>query len=220
MENYILILLAYLIGSIPFALIVGKLKSGADVRNYGSGNLGATNSILVLGKKAGVIVLLGDVGKGVLATTLPALFQSNVNPIYIGVAVVLGHCFPVFAGFRGGKAVATTAGVLISYNPLMFLVGYGVFFIVMYLTKYVFMGSLSIGVALSMFSLYIGDQGLVLLFILFSFFMVYLHRVNITNYLANKEVKITEKKRIRKYQEDMQREFAGDIEIVNQDSGA
>nr|WP_246593970.1 glycerol-3-phosphate 1-O-acyltransferase PlsY [Evansella tamaricis] len=218
MGDLSLILLAYLIGSIPFALVVGKLKYGADVRNFGSGNLGATNSVLVLGKKAGILVLLGDVGKGVLATSLPALFQSNVNPVLIGAAVILGHCFPIFAGFRGGKAVAPTAGVLIGYSPILFLIGYMTFILITLVTKYVFMGSLSIGVSLMMHSLYMGDQALALVFLTFSLFMVYLHRKNIINFLANKEVRINDK-RIKEYQDNIKEELTAS-EIANHDTGA
>ncbi|ADU31114.1 glycerol-3-phosphate 1-O-acyltransferase PlsY [Evansella cellulosilytica] len=210
METYFIILLAYLIGSIPFALIVGKLKYGADVRNFGSGNLGASNSALVLGKKAGILVLLGDVSKGVLAVSLPVIFSIEVNPVYIGVAVILGHCFPVFANFRGGKAVATTAGVLITINPILFLSGYSTFFLVIFITKYVFFGSLSIGIALTVHSIFIGSFELMLLFTLFSLFMVYLHRSNITNYICGKEVKITDK-RIKKYQEQIKEELSEEI---------
>lgn len=217
LSSLYIILLAYIIGSIPFALIVGKMKYGADVRNFGSGNLGATNSALVLGKKAGAVVLIGDVSKGVLAMSLPLLLQVDVNPALIGMAVVLGHCFPIFAGFRGGKAVAPTAGVLIFYSPLMFLIGYLTFFFVILITKYVFMGSLSIGVALAIHSAYVGEQSLALVFVAFSLFMVYLHRSNIINYLSNKEVKITDK-RVKEYQEKIKGELSRDV--VKQDSGA
>ncbi|MDQ0256795.1 glycerol-3-phosphate acyltransferase PlsY [Evansella vedderi] len=217
LSSYYIILLAYIIGSIPFALIVGKLKYGADVRNFGSGNLGASNSALVLGKKAGALVLFGDVSKGALAMSLPIIFQAEVNPALLGMAVVLGHCFPIFAGFRGGKAVAPTAGALIFYSPLLFLVGYLTFFFVILLTKYVFMGSLSIGVVLTAYTAYTGEMAVALLFAAFSLFMVYLHRKNIINYFANKEVKITDK-RIKDYQEKIKEELSRDI--VKQDSGA
>ncbi|MFA9558840.1 glycerol-3-phosphate 1-O-acyltransferase PlsY [Evansella sp. AB-rgal1] len=202
-----IVILAYLIGSIPFALIVGKFKYGADVRDFGSGNLGASNSALVLGKKAGVLVLLGDVSKGVLATSLPTLLNTEVNTILVGVAVILGHCFPIFAGFRGGKAVAPTAGVLLSSSPVMFLTGYTTFFLVVFITKYVFLGSLSIGIALLVHSVFIGEQVLMIVFAIFTLFMVYLHRTNVMNYFNGKEVKINDK-RIKKYQQDIKEELS------------
>lgn len=110
---------AYLLGSIPFALVVGKLFFQADIRNHGSGNLGATNSVRILGKKAGLMVLSGDVSKGALAASLPILFHLDIEPLYVGFVAVIGHCFPIFAGFKGGKAVATTFGVLLFVNPLL-----------------------------------------------------------------------------------------------------
>jgi glycerol-3-phosphate acyltransferase PlsY len=122
--NILLLLLAYLIGAIPFSVIAGKVLKGIDVREYGSGNAGATNTFRVLGKKAGIPVLLLDVFKGFLAVDL-VWFTSYVpsTEIYInlqlafGIAAVLGHVFPVYAGFRGGKGVATLLGFMIGVFP-------------------------------------------------------------------------------------------------------
>src|SRR5690554_2085070 len=115
---------AYLIGSIPTALIVGKIFYRIDIREHGSNNPGATNTVRVLGKRAGLIVLLVDVGKGALATALPFIFNVDIDPLKLGLVAVIGHCFPIFAHFKGGKAIATTAGTLLVANPLMFLVAY------------------------------------------------------------------------------------------------
>src|SRR5690606_5734719 len=115
----VLMLLSYLIGSIPFALIVGKKLFNIDVRQYGSGNLGATNTLRILGKRAGIAVMIGDIAKGALATSLVYVFGYDIHPIYIGIFAIVGHCFPIFAGFRGGKAIATTAGVCIGINPFI-----------------------------------------------------------------------------------------------------
>src|SRR5690625_353522 len=114
MDYVIFGLIAYLLGSIPTGLIVGKIGFKKDIRNYGSGNLGATNTFRVLGIKAGIIVTLGDILKGTLAAVLPILFGAeDVYPLAVGIFAVIGHMFPIFAKFKGGKAVATSAGVIL-----------------------------------------------------------------------------------------------------------
>lgn len=150
--NVIFLLAAYLIGSIPTALIVGKLFFKIDIREHGSNNPGATNTIRVLGKRAGLIVLIVDIGKGALAAALPLLFHLDMEPLTLGLIAVVGHCFPIFAHFRGGKAIATTAGALLIVNPWMLLIAYVTFFGVIFITKYVFLGSISVGVALLIYS--------------------------------------------------------------------
>ena len=121
-------ILAYLIGSIPTALMVGKVFFGIDIREHGSNNPGATNTLRVLGKKAAVIVLLIDVGKGAIAALLPLFFDVDISPFYPGLIAVIGHCFPIFAGFRGGKAIATTAGMLLVADIQLFFITYICFY--------------------------------------------------------------------------------------------
>lgn len=122
MKIVILLLVAYLLGSIPSGVWIGKLFFKKDIRQFGSGNTGTTNTFRVLGKPAGITVLLMDILKGTLATSLPYLFGlQGVNPLFFGVAAVLGHTFPIFANFKGGKAVATSAGMLLAYSPTFFL---------------------------------------------------------------------------------------------------
>lgn len=181
-------LLAYLIGSIPFAVIVSKCWFKVDIREHGSKNPGATNTLRVLGKKAGLVVLLGDLLKGSFAAILPVLFHSNADPLYVGFLAVVGHCFPIWSRFRGGKAIATTAGVLLFTNPLLFLVAYTSFILIIAISKYVFFGSLSVGLSLLMTSLLTGDN--IVLFSLFFLFLIFLHRSNIKNFLSGKEPKI------------------------------
>ena len=104
MKIVILLAVAYLLGSIPSGVWIGKLFYGKDIRQFGSGNSGTTNTFRVLGKPAGIVVLLMDILKGTLATLLPTLFHlDNVNPLWFGVFAILGHTFPVFAGFKGAK---------------------------------------------------------------------------------------------------------------------
>jgi acyl phosphate:glycerol-3-phosphate acyltransferase len=192
--EYGLLIIAYLLGSIPTALFVGKWLFQVDIRTLGSNNPGATNTIRVLGKKAGIIVLLVDVGKGALATYLPLLLHSNLDPLYAGLIAVIGHCFPIFAGFRGGKAIATTAGFLIVYNPVLFLITFLTFFVVIFLSKYVFFGSISVGVAMLIYSFFEEGYHTDLIFFLFLLLLFFLHRSNIRNYLNHTELKINDKK--------------------------
>lgn len=142
--------LAYLIGSIPSAVWAGKLFHGIDVREHGSGNAGATNTIRVLGWKTGIPVLLFDIFKGWLAASLPLILnvapdgseQMTAIQIACGMAAILGHVFPIYAGFRGGKGVATTFGVLLALHPLLTLSCAGIFLVVLLISGYVSLASI------------------------------------------------------------------------------
>ncbi|MEY3344205.1 MAG: glycerol-3-phosphate 1-O-acyltransferase PlsY [Bacteroidota bacterium] len=149
-EHLAFVLTAYLLGSIPSAVWIGKWFYGLDVREHGSGNAGATNVFRVLGKGPGIIVLLMDILKGYLALQLAFLSgdylpssQQYVNyKLILGIAALAGHIFPVFAGFRGGKGVAIMLGILIGLNPWAALVCTGVFVVVFVLSGFVSLGSL------------------------------------------------------------------------------
>ncbi|HWJ76781.1 MAG TPA: glycerol-3-phosphate 1-O-acyltransferase PlsY [Niallia sp.] len=193
MDLIILILASYLIGSFPTALIIGKVFYGIDIRKHGSFNPGATNSIRVLGKRAGIVVLLLDIGKGALAASLPYLLMVDINPLYTGLIAVIGHCFPIFAGFRGGKAIATTAGTLLVVNPLLFLITYIAFILVIFITKYVFLGSISVGLTILLYAYFSPEITHDWLFILFLILLIFLHRSNIINFIQHKEPKINDK---------------------------
>jgi len=188
-----ILILAYIIGSIPTALIVGRFFFQIDIREHGSHNPGATNTLRVLGKRAAIAVLLVDVGKGALAALLPILFQAELSPLYPGLIAVIGHCFPLFAGFRGGKAIATTAGALLVANIWLFLIAYISFFLVIYITKYVFLGSISVGLALFLYTMIEPGNENDLLFFIFLLLLIFLHRSNIRNFIDKKEPKITDK---------------------------
>lgn len=189
----LLFLLAYLIGSIPTALLVGKFAFHIDIREHGSNNPGATNTLRVLGKKAALFVLVVDIGKGALAALLPILMHIEIEPLFIGLIAVVGHCFPIFAGFRGGKAIATTAGVLLVSNIGMFLVAYLSFVFVVLISKYVFYGSLSVGFSLLIYSFFTPGREHELIFSIFLLFLIFLHRSNINNFIHNLEPKINDK---------------------------
>lgn len=154
-ETLLALLGAYLIGSVPSAVWVGKAFYGIDVREYGSGNAGATNTFRVLGKKAGIPVLILDILKGFLAvqlafvagTYLPSSQQFVNLKLALGIASLLGHIFPVFAGFRGGKGVATLLGILIGVQPMAALICAGVFLTVFIPSGYVSLGSMLAAIA-------------------------------------------------------------------------
>ncbi|MGN0001873.1 MAG: glycerol-3-phosphate 1-O-acyltransferase PlsY [Sphingobacterium composti] len=150
------VVLAYLFGSIPTAVWFGQAFYGVDVREYGSGNAGATNTFRVLGKKAGIIVMLVDIFKGWTATNLPYLLDSEIVgtsdsihfvnfQLALGVIAVLGHLFPVFAGFRGGKGVATLFGMVIAIQPLAALCCVTVFLLCLIISHYVSLSSILAG---------------------------------------------------------------------------
>jgi glycerol-3-phosphate acyltransferase PlsY len=190
---WLLLLSSYLIGSIPTALIVGKLVYGIDIRDHGSKNPGATNTLRILGKGSAIIVVLVDIGKGALAAYLPVYFNLDVEPLYFGLLAVVGHCFPIFAGFRGGKAIATTAGTLAVANFPLAVIAYVTFFLIIFITKYVFFGSISVGLSLLVYSFISPEQNFELIFLFFTFFLIYLHRSNIRNLILGIEPKINDK---------------------------
>jgi acyl phosphate:glycerol-3-phosphate acyltransferase len=189
----LIVILSYLIGSIPTALFVGRVFFHIDIREHGSHNPGATNTLRVLGKRAAIAVLLVDVGKGALAASLPALFQVDLSPLYPGLVAVIGHCFPIFAGFRGGKAIATTAGALLVANIWLCLIAYISFFLIIYLSKYVFFGSISVGLSLFLYTMIEPGNENDLLFLIFLLLLIFLHRSNIRNFIDKKEPKINDK---------------------------
>lgn len=148
MYEILLILLGYLYGSIPFALVIGKVFYNTDVRESGSGNLGGTNAGRVLGKKAGIFVIVLDALKAViifyLSSYLSLKFNLNPDIKYIaGLACIFGHCYPIFAEFRGGKAVSTSLGYFLCIEPLYAVVAIVVFLLVLKISKYVSLSSIS-----------------------------------------------------------------------------
>ncbi len=151
-----LLVLAYIVGSIPFSIVVGRLFTGVDVRKHGSGNPGGTNALRYLGKKYGLLVVFLDVLKGGWLILIIKLGWITVDPsipiILYGVAAVLGHVFSVFLRFGGGKAVATSGGLVIVLNPLMALILAIVFFVVLKLTKYVSVASTATALGLVVLS--------------------------------------------------------------------
>jgi glycerol-3-phosphate acyltransferase PlsY len=143
------LIIAYMVGSIPSAVWIGKYFYGIDVREYGSGNAGATNTFRVLGKKAGIPVLLIDVFKGWISVNMAYLTDYHpgseqfVNfQLVLGIAALLGHIFPVYAGFRGGKGIATLLGIILAVHPQAALLSIAVFIVVLLISRYVSLGSM------------------------------------------------------------------------------
>ncbi|WP_163580023.1 glycerol-3-phosphate 1-O-acyltransferase PlsY [Gracilibacillus saliphilus] len=191
MEYIIFIILAYLLGSIPTGLIVGKVGFQKDIREHGSGNLGATNTFRVLGVKAGITVTIVDILKGTLAAVLPVLFQAEtVYPLVVGIFAVIGHMFPIFAKFKGGKAVATSSGVILGVNPLLFLIMVGSFLVILYLTKYVSLASMLTGIITIIVTIVQQDIGLTIVISILTAFVIYRHQANIKRIINKTEPKI------------------------------
>ena len=166
MKELLLIILAYLIGSIPTALIISKKFFGIDIRDFGSGNMGATNAFRVLGPKYGTLIMVLDVLKGMIAVGLfyflPYYLTNELERtnfmMGLGLAAVIGHIFPVFANFKGGKGVATLLGMLIAVQPIVAVCCIGVFLVVLFLTRYVSLSSILGAIMLPVCVLWIWNE--------------------------------------------------------------
>ena len=220
----IIVLLSYLVGSIPTSIIVTKLASGIDIRKHGSGNAGGTNVIRVLGLRAGLLVIAIDILKGYVATMLvvklmygPIPFNNQtpfeditVIRIIAGCAAILGHVWTAFSGFKGGKGIATAGGVLLGLATIELAVAVGVFSLVFMISRYVSLGSISGAVALplAMFfrhNIFHADlQGyhtLIFFSIGISILLLYTHRANIKRLIEGTEHRLT---RVRIHKSDSQ----------------
>ena len=166
MNEFLIILLAYLIGSIPTSVWVSKYFFGVDIRDYGSGNAGATNTYRVLGGRWGTFVMVVDVLKGLVATSLFLLIPYYMHDewdrtnlmIGLGLAAVVGHIFPIFADFKGGKGVATLLGMVIAIQPIVAVCCVGVFLLVLYLTRFVSLSSILASLSFAVFILFIFNE--------------------------------------------------------------
>ena len=207
-------ILSYLIGSVPTSIIVSKLVRGIDIREHGSGNAGGSNVFRVLGWKYGILVILLDALKGALAVIVVARFYmdsfpfKNITPfddftlvqIICGVTAVIGHIWTVFAGFRGGKGIATGLGVLIMIVTVDMALALGIFFIVVGISRYISLGSLAAAVAVplilvireNIFGVDIPGYSTVLPFcIVLALLVIYTHRKNIDRLINGSENKIS-----------------------------
>ncbi len=200
----IAVICSYLLGCIPTSFIFGKLLKKIDIRQFGSHNVGATNAIRVLGVKIGIITLLIDIAKGFFAIQIGKMIIQNPNNLMIislGFAAILGHIFTVFLNFKGGKGVATSAGVLIALAPIPFLIALLTFVIIVWITKYVSLGSILAGLVLLIVEIIINirnsflDLEFLIFFFVIVMFIIIRHKKNIKKLIAGTENKISFKKK-------------------------
>jgi len=201
MNELLLIVFAYLIGSVPTAVWVSRRFFGIDIRDYGSGNAGATNTYRVLGAKWGTLVMIVDMLKGIAATCLYLLLPHYVHDewdrtnlmVGLGLAAVVGHIFPLWAGFRGGKGVATLFGMIVAIQPLVAVCCVGVFMLVLYLTRFVSLSSILAGISFAVFILFIFNDD-VTLYRVFSvavaLMVILTHQKNINRIINGTESKV------------------------------
>jgi glycerol-3-phosphate acyltransferase PlsY len=201
MREVFLIILSYLIGSIPTSVWISKHFFEIDIRDYGSGNAGATNTYRILGKKWGTFVMIVDMVKGVIGTSLYIFLpfylthelQRTNFMIGLGLAAVAGHIFPIWANFKGGKGVATLFGMAVAIQPLVALCCVGVFLLVLYLTRFVSLSSILAGLSFMVFILFIfneKEQLYRIFAVLVAAMIVLTHQKNITRILKGTESKV------------------------------
>lgn len=183
-------IIAYLLGSIPSGVWIGKILYKKDIRDYGSGNTGATNTFRILGPKAGTIALIIDVLKGTVATLLPIWFESDIHPMFIGIFAILGHVFPLYIKFKGGKAVATSAGVALAAHPVFLLIFLSIFLIILFTTSMVSISSILAVVFAAIGTFFLNDPIFSAAVWIIALLIVYLHRENIKRLRLGTESKV------------------------------
>ncbi|EOB9472697.1 TPA: glycerol-3-phosphate 1-O-acyltransferase PlsY [Staphylococcus aureus] len=195
----VMLLLSYLIGAFPSGFVIGKLFFKKDIRQFGSGNTGATNSFRVLGRPAGFLVTFLDIFKGFITVFFPLWLPVHAdgpistfftNGLIVGLFAILGHVYPVYLKFQGGKAVATSAGVVLGVNPILLLILAIIFFIVLKIFKYVSLASIVAAICCVIGSLFIQDYILLVVSFLVSIILIIRHRSNIARIFRGEEPKI------------------------------
>ena len=195
----VMLILSYLIGAFPSGLIIGKLFFKKDIRQYGSGNTGATNSFRVLGRPAGFIVTFLDIFKGFITVFFPLWFPVHAdgvistfftNGLIEGLFAILGHVYPIYLKFNGGKAVATSAGVVLGVNPILLLILAIIFFSVLKIFKYVSLSSIIAAISCVIGSIIIHDYILLAVSGIVSIILIIRHKSNIVRIFKGEEPKI------------------------------
>ena len=195
----LMLILSYLIGAIPNGYVIGKVFFKKDIREFGSGNTGATNSFRVLGKPAGFIVTFLDIFKGFITVFFPLWFSVHAqgpistfftHGLIVGIFAIIGHVYPIYLKFKGGKAVATSAGVVLGVNPILLLILAVIFFGILYLTKYVSLSSIIAAISCVIGSLIIHDYILFGMSAFVSIILIFRHRSNIIRIFKGEEPKI------------------------------
>lgn len=199
MEIIFSVIIGYFLGSVPFALVIGKVFYKTDIRNYGSKNLGGGNAGRVLGKKAGVAVMTLDILKVTLAIFLASHFVNDeVTMVTAGLAAAIGHCFPIFAKFKGGKAVATMYGflfgmvVVASYSPWLFFLPLLTFLLILYLGKIISVASIGSAIAVTVY-VFLKVESKLLFggLVIFTLLIIWRHRSNLVRLVKGEENKIS-----------------------------
>ncbi|MEW6726365.1 MAG: glycerol-3-phosphate 1-O-acyltransferase PlsY [Bacillota bacterium] len=189
-ETLILVLISYLLGALPFGYLVAKAIRGVDITAHGSGNIGATNVWRVLGPLPGTLVLAADVGKGALAVWLGRVYGAPEVELLTGAAAVIGHGWSVFLGFRGGKMIATSGGVLLMLSPLATLGGFIVWAVTLAVSRYVSLASIITAVSIPLWFYYLGFSRDYLIFTsILAAAAIYKHRSNIKRLIHGNEYK-------------------------------
>jgi glycerol-3-phosphate acyltransferase PlsY len=191
---WLLIIFAYLLGSVPSGVLVARLMGGADPRSGGSGNIGATNVLRTLGKKAAVVTLAGDFLKGVIPVVMATVFLPGTSVfIYLtAAAAILGHDFSFLLAFKGGKGVATTIGTITALNPLTALLLLATWVAVVVVTRYSSAGALTAATMAPVFALFVAKDGPFTVFCLFAAaLLIFLHRENIKRLVAGTEGRVS-----------------------------
>ncbi|GGI42028.1 glycerol-3-phosphate acyltransferase [Mammaliicoccus stepanovicii] len=188
--TFVVIILSYLVGCFPSGLVLGKLFYKKDIREFGSGNLGATNTFRVLGKKAGFIVMFLDIFKGFIVVFFPLWFNVDIPSIFVGIFAVIGHVFPIFLKFRGGKAVATSAGAVLGVHPLLLIILAIIFLSILFLTKYVSLSSIVASICCVIGAIFIGDLPFLFVSIAIMVILLVRHQSNIVRIFKGSEPKI------------------------------
>lgn len=186
------IIVSYFVGSIPFTLIVGKTFKNTDIRDYGSGNLGGTNAIRVLGPKYGLPAGILDILKAFVIVLLAKLgvIEFGYSALYLGVVVSIGHCYPAFAQFKGGKAVSTTIGAALAFAPIITIISAVIAFAVIKFTKFVSVGSTVLGIALVLMFVFVpGYTNDIIPAVLLLALIVFRHRSNYKRLISGNENK-------------------------------
>ena len=189
----LLLIFSYLFGSIPFSLIISKTFYKIDLREHGSGNVGTTNTFRVLGKKAGIVVLVLDLLKGAIPVWVALLVSTDVDfPVIIfGVVAAIGHVYSIFLKFKGGKAVATGGGALLAAAPIIFLVVLVTFLVTLKVSKYVSLGSVFAAISLLISVFFTGDPFIIGFGIILGIMVIVKHISNMQRIKEGTEPKIT-----------------------------
>ena len=195
--SWLLVIFAYLLGSLPSGVVVARIMGGADPRSGGSGNIGATNVLRTLGKKAALATLAGDFFKGVIPVVIGTILLPENSPfLYLAAgAAILGHDFSFLLAFKGGKGVATTIGTVTVLNPLVALLLLATWISVVVVTRYSSAGALTAAAMAPIFALFVAKDGRFALFCVFAAgLLIFQHRENIKRLVAGTESRVGEKK--------------------------